>query len=446
MSFTRYDSYKNSHLPWLGEIPSHWGISQSRRLFALRKEKATKNDRQLTASQKHGVIYQDEYMALEGQKVVQVLTGADILKHVEPNDFVVSMRSFQGGIELCKQRGCISSAYVMLIPSSSIHVKFFAYLFKCKPYIQALQSTSNLVRDGQALRYENFTLIDLPVIPCSEQRVIADFLDNETAKIDALIAEQRRLIDLLEEKRKAVISNIVTKGVNLAAPMKDSGIEGLGKVPRHWDVTPIKRFCVRITDGAHISPETENGTFCFISTKDIGNDTIDFDNCLKTSANSFEYLVRTGCRPLAGDVLFSKDGTIGRTAVVAEDRDFVVASSLIIIRPERAHVHSQFLNFLCQSWFVAAQVERFVKGAGLPRLSIQNLLKVVGVFPPLDEQVEIVRFLDDQTRKAAVLISEAELAMELLQERRTALISAAVTGKIDVRGLVEINAEEVAAE
>ena len=162
-------------------------------------------------------------MAQEGQRVVQVLIGADLLKHVEPNDFVISMRSFQGGIEWCALRGSISSAYVMLIPAESVHVKFFSYLFKCRPYIQALQSTSNLVRDGQALRYENFTLIDLPVIPYSEQQAIAEFLSHETTKIDALIAEQEHLIELLNEKRQAVISQAVTKGLNHAASMKDSG-------------------------------------------------------------------------------------------------------------------------------------------------------------------------------------------------------------------------------
>src|SRR5665213_27212 len=173
MNFRKYEATKDSGLAWLGKIPSHWEIMQSRRLFALRKERAMSDDRQMTASQKHGIIYQDEYMALEGQKVVQVLTGADILKHVEPNDFVISMRSFQGGIEWSDFRGCISSAYVMLIPAKSVNPRFFRYLFKCKPYIQALQSTSNHVRDGQALRYENFTQVPIPVVPFSEQAAIA---------------------------------------------------------------------------------------------------------------------------------------------------------------------------------------------------------------------------------------------------------------------------------
>jgi type I restriction enzyme S subunit len=222
--------------------------------------------------------------------------------------------------------------------------------------------------------------------------------------------------------------------------MKASGVEWLGEVPSHWKVCSIKRLCHTITDGAHVSPETDNGTFCFVSTKDI-SETIDFDGCLRTSEASYEYLVRTGCRPQAGDVLFSKDGTIGRTVVVTEDRDFVVASSLIIIRPHKSVLDSNYLNLLCQSAIVRSQVESFVKGAGLPRLSIQNLLRVVGLFPPIDEQWVIAEFLNRETCKIDTLVFEATTAISLLQERRNALISVAVTGKIDVRGLVPVEAE-----
>ena len=206
---------KDSGVAWLGKVPAHWKISQSRRLFSERKDRAFGEDRQLTASQKHGVIYQDEFMALEGQKVVQVIHGADILKHVEPNDFVISMRSFQGGIEWCGLPGSISSAYVMLIPSESIVPGFFRYLFKSSSYIQALQSTTNLVRDGQALRYANFTLVDLPVVPVDEQTAIAAFLDQETAKFDALTAEAEKGIALLKERRSALITAAVTGKIDV---------------------------------------------------------------------------------------------------------------------------------------------------------------------------------------------------------------------------------------
>ncbi len=216
--------------------------------------------------------------------------------------------------------------------------------------------------------------------------------------------------------------------------MKDSGVEWLGEVPAHWEVTQIKRRCELITDGAHVSPETEGGVYCFVSTKDVSDEGIDFEGCLRTSPPSYQYLVKAGCQPAPGDVLFSKDGTIGRTIVVSEGApDFVVASSLIIIRPEYEQLLPGFLHALCQSWVVAQQVESFVKGAGLPRLSIQNILKVIGIFPPIEEQENIADFLQQEHEVTRQLTSEACRAMELLKERRSALISAAVTGKIDLR-------------
>lgn len=170
---------KDSGVAWLGEIPEHWGVSKSQWLFSLRKEKARPDDEQLTASQHFGIVYQKDYMA-QGSRVVQVVLGNDILKHVEPDDFVISMRSFQGGIEWSNLRGKISSAYVMLIPQKQyVYSPYFRWLLKSHNYILALQSTSNLVRDGQALRYDNFRMVDLPLVPLDEQRAIADYLNKK---------------------------------------------------------------------------------------------------------------------------------------------------------------------------------------------------------------------------------------------------------------------------
>jgi type I restriction enzyme S subunit len=208
---------------------------------------------------------------------------------------------------------------------------------------------------------------------------------------------------------------------------KHSGVGWIGTVPSHWAVSALKRFAQTITDGAHVSPETEDGIYPFVSTKDIADDNIDLNGCLRTSAESFRYLVRTGCRPILGDVLFSKDGTIGRTAVVRDAQEFVVASSLIIIRPKKDSVDPDFLNRLCQSQAVATQVETLVKGAGLPRLSIQNLTKIVGCFPPLVEQIRITAFLAKEIAKIDRLVGEQNRLIELLKEKRQAIISHVVT-------------------
>jgi type I restriction enzyme S subunit len=208
---------------------------------------------------------------------------------------------------------------------------------------------------------------------------------------------------------------------------KDSGVEWLGEVPDNWDVSVIKRFTETITDGAHISPETDGGVYPFVSTKDVFAESIDFENCLRTSEESFEVMVKTGCQPFVGDVLFSKDGTIGRTVVVRETRDFVVASSLIIIRPKKGCLDSNFFNRICQSNFFIGQVESLVKGAGLPRLSIQNLLKVVSCFPPVSEQTVIAAFLDRKAAEIDRLIANKERLIELYEEEKTAVINQAVT-------------------
>lgn len=208
-------SMKDSGVKWLGKVPKHWEIIQSRRLFAERKDRAQEGDEQLTASQKHGIVSQQEFMELEGRRVVQVITGSEILKRAKENDFVISMRSFQGGLEWCRRVGSMSSAYIALIPIKHVIPQFFAYLFKSKPYIQALQSTSNLVRDGQALRFENFSLVDLVIIPDEEQQAIADYLDVQTAKIDTLIDKARQVIELMKERRTALISAAVTGKIDV---------------------------------------------------------------------------------------------------------------------------------------------------------------------------------------------------------------------------------------
>lgn len=202
---------KKSGVDWCPQIPEHWNVINPKVLFALRKDKAKEGDRQLTASQKKGIMYQDEYMDSEGVRVVVVQKDFDILKHVEPGDFVISMRSFQGGLEYSELRGCISSAYVMLIPNRDrVYSPFYKWFFKSSKYINAIQSTSNLVRDGQAMRYSNFAQVPLLDIPLDEQKEIANYLDMKCAEIDALIAKKKKFVEEMITYKKSLIYEYVT--------------------------------------------------------------------------------------------------------------------------------------------------------------------------------------------------------------------------------------------
>jgi type I restriction enzyme S subunit len=224
---------KPSGVEWLGEVPEHWEVVRSRRLFSQRREKARAGDEQLTAAQNYGVIPQKMFMELEGRRVTQVVLNKEILKHVEVNDFVISMRSFQGGLELCSHSGCISSAYVPITPRAEVFPGFFKYLLKAPAYIKALASTSDLVRDGQAMRMENFAAIDLVLVPLQEQKRIAAYLDDHLRSLENAISRVRKEIALIQEYRTRSIADVVTGAVDVreaAKAMTDDQIIGRSDV------------------------------------------------------------------------------------------------------------------------------------------------------------------------------------------------------------------------
>lgn len=441
MSFPRYPKYKPSGVEWLGEVPEHWGVMQSRRMFRVRNERARESDRQVTASQKYGILYQTDFVELEGRRVVETIMGTETLRRIERNDFVISLRSFQGGIEWCQIEGSVTFHYVVLTPVKDVFEPFFAHLFKSIAYIQALRSTTNLIRDGQDLRFSHFVQVDLPVIPIVEQRAIASFLNRETAKIDSLVGEQRRLIELLKEKRQAVISHAVTKGLNRHAPLKPSGIEWLGDVPEHWEVSPLKRIvAIPITDGPHETPQFFDEGVPFVSAEAVSSGRIDFSRvraCISEEDNA-RYSLKYS--PKLHDIYMVKSGaTTGVTAIVEDRTDFNIWSPLAVIRCGEEVVPHFVLNFMRSRNFLEAVSLNWSFGTqqNIGMGVIENLACTV---PPVEEQSEIAQFLKHETAKLDALTAEAERGIELLQERRTALISAAVTGKIDVRGLAETEA------
>ncbi len=469
MSLSRYSEYKASgaclpssgssrdrQMEWLGDVPRHWEVKRLKQVchvFPSNVDKKSHDGETPVKLCNYTDVYYNDTITADMEFMAATASTEQIAKFTLRAGDTIITKDSETADDIAISAyvpadlpGVICGYHLSMIrPKVGTHGAFVKQLFDSTYVKSCVEVRANgLTRVG--LGQYQIDNLELPFPPVKEQQTIAAFLDRETGKIDALIAEQRRLVELLGEKRQAVISHAVTKGLNPNAPacaaehsvaagrpMKDSGIEWLGEVPEHWDVCSIKRMTLLITDGAHISPETDDGVYDFVSTKDVSDAGIDFEGCLKTSPSSYEYLVRTGCQPARGDVLFSKDGTIGRTVVVKVEREFVVASSLIIIRPDSRALDSIFLHYLCQSFLVIQQVEGFVKGAGLPRLSIQNLLKVFGVFPQLEEQQAIATFLDTETAKFDTLTTESNRVIALLQERRSALISAAVTGKIDVR-------------
>ena len=205
-----YPAYKPSGVEWLGDVPAHWEVRRSKRVFTPRKELARRGDTQLSATQAYGVIAQEDYENKIGRKVTKILLHLDQRRHVEVDDFVISMRSFQGGLERAWTSGCIRSSYIVLQAATRLIVNYFGHLFKSVGYIAALQSTAQFILDGQDLNYENFCRVDVPFPPIEEQQQIALALDRATVNIRLNIERSHREISLLREYRTRLIADVVT--------------------------------------------------------------------------------------------------------------------------------------------------------------------------------------------------------------------------------------------
>lgn len=439
MSYAKYESYKDSGVDWLGEIPSDWKVRESKWLFSCRKEKAGKNDEQLTASQKYGVIPQQLFMDLEERRVTVVYLNPEILKHVEKGDFVISMRSFQGGIEYCDYTGSVSSAYVPLIPNDLIFSPFFKYLFKSSRYIEALQSTSNLVRDGQALRYNNFCMIPLPVVPNQTQIKIANFLDQKTAQIDQAIALKQQQIEKLKEYKQIVIQNAVTKGLNPNAPMKNSGVEWIGDIPEHWDVIRF-RNAFRFNKGLNITKENlndEQGILCLnygeIHSK-YGFEFIPKVHPLKFVDESY---LKNNQKSLLnnGDFVFadtSEDIEGSGNFSYINGQDLVFAGYHTLIAKPKINFNSRFIAYVLDSSAFRNQVRVRVKGVKVFSIT-QAILKTTFIWLPTEqEQNEIVKYLDEKMQKFNNAKIAYQIQIDRLKEYKNILINQAVTGKIKI--------------
>lgn len=419
--FTAYRKYETTGVEWLGDIPRGWQLNDGKRLFLNRRELSLPEDEQLAASQQYGIVPQALMMSMNDAKVMLALKGTSSFRHVEAGDFVISLRSFEGGIEHSAYSGCVSPAYTVLAARKSIASEYYRYLFKSGPFVAALQSTTDSLRDGKSITFGQFGAIPLPIPSFKEQTQIAKFLDYETAKLDALIEKQQQLIALLKEKRQAVISHAVTKGLNPYVPMRDSGVEWLGEVPAHW-VTLAVRHAVKIDNGSRLPINR-------LERADM--------------AGPYPYWGPTGVLDHIDHYRYE-----GGRAIIGEDGDHFLKFSIWPMTHwvtgkfnVNNHAHVVADGPKCSAkWFYYSFMHRDIGGdvtaQGVARLKLtrDGLSKLVMAVPPPDEQAALIAHMESVIAKVERAAAASEQQVELLQERRAALISAAVTGKIDVRG------------
>ena len=235
-----YPRYKPFPEVWLPRIPSSWSMRKIKYLFRDRSEKGFPNEPLLAATQNHGVIPKTDYE----NRTVEAQKDLHLLKLVREGDFVISLRSFQGGIEYAYHQGIISPAYTILVPLGDILPGYFRHLAKSGPFLDLLKLCVTGIREGQNIDYERLKKHFIPLPPPDEQTRIVHYLDEKTAAIDELVRAKERQIELLRERKQALVSAAVTRGLDPATKLKDSGVLWIGKIPSHWEVLSLKRVCV----------------------------------------------------------------------------------------------------------------------------------------------------------------------------------------------------------
>lgn len=417
---------------WLAQTLATWHRMPAKAAFRERREPNLPDDVHLTPSQAYGVLPQAEYMARTGNAVVQNIQGQDSMKHVEPDDFIIHLRSFQGGIERSTHAGKVSTAYTVLEPRKLVVPDYFRWLLKSDGYVQELRTTTNQLRDGQSIKFRDFAKIPLPVPPPEEQRAIADSLDRETARIDTLIEGQQRLIEMLRERRHALRVHVALHGTTQVAEV-ESPLPWASKLPASWRVVPLSSVA-QLESGHTPSRSREDWwTECYIpwvSLHDVG--TMRGTKYLPdtTQRISDAGIANSSARLLpARTVVLSRDATVGRTAIMgvpmATSQHFAAWVCGPLLDPEYLWV--LFADAM-QPFF-----DSFQNGSTIRTIGMRDLKAFRIPLPPLDEQRRIVEKLDEETPKIDTLIAETERFIELARERRTALITASVTGQIDVR-------------
>lgn len=276
-----------------------------------------------------------------------------------------------------------------------------------------------------------------PVPSLDEQKQVADFLDRETARIDALIDKKRRLLELLEEKRLAIITHAVTKGLDPSAPMKDSGIDWLGQIPAHWELRPIAGIQRRITYGFTNPMPTEDDGPYMLTANDIDYGRIRYETARRTSQDAFDRDLTDKSRPRKNDLLLTKDGTLGRVALYDGLNQVCINQSVALIRLQEELVRPSFVALALMSTSYQDMMLFNAGGTTIKHIYITRLAKMPFAYPPIAEQDDVLCRVELLLAPLRRLIASTMISINFLEEYRAALITNAVTGKIDVRGAAE---------
>lgn len=415
---------KDSDEKWLGVIPTSWQMRKGKYIFTQRSQRGNNIELQLLSpTQKYGVIPQSLYEKLSGMNAVKLdeKTDLTLLKTIHKGDYCISLRSFQGGFEYSEYEGVVSPAYQVFYAIDKIDEGYYKYLFKDREFINKMNSYTMSLRDGKNIAYADFGNTYIPYPIYEEQKKIADFLDEKCSEIDALTSDIQKQIDTLEQYKKVVITETVTKGLNPDVEMKDSGVEWVGKIPNHWSIEkgkyilkymqkPVKETdeiitCFRDGEVTLRSNRREDGFT--ISDKEIGYQGIDIGDL----------------------VVHGMDGFAGAIGVSDSRGKASPVLNVLDTENNKKYIMYYLRSMAYSNVFLAIATGIRVRSCDLRWNKLAELLYPV---PPISEQNKIVEYIDNILQKADEIIADKKKQLEVITEYKKSLIYEYVTGKKEV--------------
>ncbi|HFC8477769.1 TPA: restriction endonuclease subunit S [Neisseria subflava] len=422
----RYDSYKDSGVEWLGDVPSHWELKRLKQLFVEKKHKQNLS-LNCGAISFGKVIEKDDDKVTEATKrsYQEVLKGEFLINPLNLNYDLISLRIALSEIDVV-----VSAGYIVLKAKQIINKKYFSYLLH-RYDVEYMKLLGSGVR--QTINYGHISDSILVAPPLSEQQKIAQFLDDKTAKIDQAVDLAEKQIALLKEHKQILIQNAVTRGLNPDVPLKDSGVEWIGQVPEHWEVKKIKHVTSKI--GSGITPLGGGSNYIdsgipLLRSQNIHFDRIDLNDVARISEFTHNSMKNSKVRK--GDVLLNiTGGSLGRCFYVDSNEEMNVNQHVCIIRPNKK-INTIFLNMLLASEIGQKQIWFFQQGGGREGLNFQAIKNFYLPLPDLEEQQKIAIYLNKQATKIDQAIALKTAHIEKLKEYKSVLINDVVTGKVRV--------------
>jgi type I restriction enzyme, S subunit len=447
-----YPEYKDSGLPWLGQVPRGWDVKRAKSIFQrLDRRSTTGKEELLTVSSARGIVPRHS-------ETVTMFKAESYLgyKLCWPGDLVInSLWAWAGGLGVSRHHGIISSAYGVYRTRQDVPMNpaFIHEVVRSSAFNWELRVRSKGVWISR-LQLTDIAFLDapVPIPPPSEQAAIVTFLDWVNGRLNRAVRAKRKVITLLNEQKRAIIDGAVTRGLDPSVPLKPSGIPWLGDIPRHWVVRRLKFVASHIVDCLHATPRySETGTYPAIRTADITPGVVYLDKTRKVSATDFARWTER-LTPAEGDILYSREGErFGIAACVPEGVQLCISQRMMVFRIAPQHC-SRFVMWLLNSRPTYGQALQDVTGATAPHVNISTIRNYSLAMPPVDEQREIARHIQLKTASMDETMDRINREIELLREYQARLVADVVTGKLDVRDfakqlsnepVIDINTDDI---